>query len=299
MNPFDLPGPIFLLFYVMFACIALALVALRRRAMEQTGEPRLQTSEPYLIAYLRGGANEVLRLAMVKLVDLGYLKADDDKLSHRSGGPVKVFQPAVEAAVFDFFAKAGAPASVLNDGAARTAAEGYQRSLEQIGWMPDRIARERRLGLFGVAATALLGVGLLKIGVALERGRHNIQFLIILMIAFTFLSYKTANPRLMGLGDRMLLNLRTLFARNRAKASEEGFRLNNDEAILIAAIWGAANIGSPRHEWVRKAFSKSQGSSGGDSSCGSSSGDSGDSGSSGDSGGSSCGGGGGCGGCGS
>jgi hypothetical protein len=44
-----------------------------RRAGESAEPPAVNLSDPYLIAYLRGGKNEVLRIATVTLIDRGYL----------------------------------------------------------------------------------------------------------------------------------------------------------------------------------------------------------------------------------
>ena len=53
MNPFDLPGPQFLLFYIIFAGLVISgLVFWRRRAESSPSTPRIDLSDPYLIAYL-------------------------------------------------------------------------------------------------------------------------------------------------------------------------------------------------------------------------------------------------------
>ena len=72
LNPFDLRGPEFLLFYLLLSvCVMVALVLTRRFA--EAGEPtKVNLSDPYQIAFLRGGAPEVARLAAT---------ADDD-VSH-------------------------------------------------------------------------------------------------------------------------------------------------------------------------------------------------------------------------
>ena len=63
MNPFDLPGPQFLLFYIIFAGLVISgLVFWRRRAESSASAPRIDLSDPYLIAYLRGGEKEVRRV---------------------------------------------------------------------------------------------------------------------------------------------------------------------------------------------------------------------------------------------
>src|SRR5262245_590198 len=76
MNPFDLRGPEFLLFSFCFSlAVVIAIVVLRRRA-ESGPAPKIDLGDPYLVAYLRGGGDEALRLVVVSLVDRGALVMD-------------------------------------------------------------------------------------------------------------------------------------------------------------------------------------------------------------------------------
>src|SRR6185295_16874913 len=69
VNPFDLPGPEFLLFYIILAVAVITALALLRRAAESDSAPQVDLGDPYLIAYLRGGENEAPRVALVSLID--------------------------------------------------------------------------------------------------------------------------------------------------------------------------------------------------------------------------------------
>ena len=60
MNPFDLPQ--FLLFYAVLAVGSIGWAVMRTRQAEGAVPPKLDFSDPYAIAYLRGGANEAARL---------------------------------------------------------------------------------------------------------------------------------------------------------------------------------------------------------------------------------------------
>ncbi len=63
MNPFDLPGPQFLLVYIIFAGLVISgLVFARRRAELSPSTARIDLFDPYLIAFLRGGEREVALL---------------------------------------------------------------------------------------------------------------------------------------------------------------------------------------------------------------------------------------------
>ena len=61
--PIDATGPEFLRFYVVLAAAVLGGVILLRRWLESGEVPRLNHVDPYAIAYLRGGSNEVLKVS--------------------------------------------------------------------------------------------------------------------------------------------------------------------------------------------------------------------------------------------
>jgi hypothetical protein len=75
VNPLDLSGPEFLLFYLVMGAFLLIAVAVLRRFGEPDSLLAVSLNDPYQIAYLRGGANEVLRLATVGLIDRGDRKS--------------------------------------------------------------------------------------------------------------------------------------------------------------------------------------------------------------------------------
>src|SRR5213592_3250110 len=81
MNPFDLPGREFLLFYFLFATAVIGLAALVRWRVEAGPIPRLTTVDPYLIAALRGGNVEAIKVATLSLLDRGLLTAANGMLS--------------------------------------------------------------------------------------------------------------------------------------------------------------------------------------------------------------------------
>ena len=68
MNPFDLSGPEFLVFYI---CVALMVIIALKLAIDEAegGAPRaLPLSDPYQIAWLRGGTPEAARIAVLSLI---------------------------------------------------------------------------------------------------------------------------------------------------------------------------------------------------------------------------------------
>lgn len=292
MNPFDLPGPEFLLFYAIFAVIVIGFAVQCRRMQEWRRPPRLAL-DPYVIAYLRGGANEALRVALVSLIDRGLLAAQTTVV-HASphADPAAVRLP-IEKLLLEKFREAGKATDIFTDSKLAAACEPFRLLLEEQGLLPTDPVRRMRKTIQTVAIALLLGVGGIKLLVALSRGRYNVIFLIVLMFIATAATVFLCTPRRTRAGDAFLEDLRALYAglANRAHAIRRGGE--TIEVLMLAAVFGVSVL---PFGYARTLFPKASkaGSSGG-SSCGSSCGSF-----SGSSCGSSCGGGGGgCGGCGS
>jgi uncharacterized protein (TIGR04222 family) len=316
MNPFDLSGPQFLAFYFVAGGVTLLALVLARRQSE-SGLGRVQLTDPYLIAHLRGGSHEALRVATVALVDRGLLVADGNWLSAASADGSGLVRHPVEQALLDKFRLEGRAAGVFTDPALAEATAELEQTLARHRLLPDDTVRRSRTGRVLIAVAFLWILGLIKLAVALSRGRTNVLFLVVLAGIFAAVAFRISRPRRTRAGDETLADLRTLFSGLKARRSSLSPR-QSDEATLLAAVFGLGML--PAYDWAyaRKLYPKAAGSSGTStsscstgcgcasswsssvSSCGSSSSSS----SCGSSGGSSCGsscggGGGGCGGCGS
>jgi uncharacterized protein (TIGR04222 family) len=291
VNPFDLRGPQFLLFYFVFGITVLVVLALIRRQSESstaTAPGGLLTN--YLdIAFLRGGAGEALRVALLALVKRGLLIVEGDKVHARDEGAIHSAQRGTEQGIMRKFAAARAASPVSLDWTLRkTVREACEPTLVRLGLVPDAETRAARRTLFLWGLLVLGGVAGTKIVVALNRGRSNIGFLIVLGIAFLVVAYRVTHPRRTPAGDSMLNDLERLFGDLKGRASsEDAIAVDNNELSLLAAVFGVSTLYTAMPD-ARRLFAPSNSSSssgcGSSSSCGSSSG---------------CGGGGGCGGCGS
>lgn len=285
MNPFDLAGPEFLIFYVVVFVVALVTLVAARTGLtaRHTEPPRLK--DPYLIAHLRGGALEPVRLAIARLVFLGEVEAGPQgRLTRTRGDDAKAppLDAPLEEAVYDAIGAGKTGRSVATAGAVARELGALGAELEARHLVLDA-AERRRLALWrGVLVALIVLVGLIKLAVALERHRSNIGFLLALAFVFpVILVLMFRGVQRTDAGHAVLAELRRLLGDARVPPPTA------PEALLLAAALGAEMVG-----WqatVQMAFpapvaSSSSGSSCGSSSCGSS-----------------CGGGcgGGCGGCGS
>ena len=286
-NPLALPGPQFLVFYVLFAAAVLGLLYFGRRAYEAGALPTIETKDPYLFACLNGGPAGVIRVATVGLADRGLLQLTGKTARTVQSVAPQFGQPQIERDILAHFRGGDSVSSAWDNKELRdVAAANYENRLSSLNLLPNGETQSMRRVALAMAIAALLGLGLIKIWIALSAGRRNVEILIILMVVATIFAAKIWNPYRTRLGDDYLASVRALFTglRDRAGSLRPGGATR--EVLWLTALFGAALLPSAVFPVAAYAWPKPTSSSSG--SCGSSSS------------GSSCGGGGGgCGGCGS
>jgi uncharacterized protein (TIGR04222 family) len=297
MNPFDLPGPQFLLFYLGLSALVIVALLVARKLAESSAAPKIDLSDPYLIAYLRGGDAETLRVATVSLIDRGLLVATGTQLkSADKASPDSVRRP-IEKELLRKFRQAAEAVSIFDDPRLKAACKPCEQTLMNAGLLPGDSVKQARLARVLVACSILAGAGIIKLLVAFARGRTNVGFLIVLMIIGVFVAIKISFPRLTESGKAMIADLQNLYSglKDRALLLQPGGA--TIEPMMLAAVFGVGALQGASFAFTRILFPHAtkgdqSGSSWATSSCGSSCSSS--------SCGSSCGGGcgGGCGGCG-
>jgi uncharacterized protein (TIGR04222 family) len=313
VNPFDWYGPEFLLFYVFFGVLVIGGMIWLRNKNEAGPTPKLEMSDPYLIAFLRGDAKEVLRVAMVSLVDRNLLEANGSKLkTHQKVSSDSVRHP-VEKTIIENFKTESEASSAFNSHGLEMACEPYRKRLESAGLLPDDSVRRARFVLLVITILLLVTVALIKISIGLARERPVI-LLVILMIVAAIVPFFVWSPRLTARGKAALEDIQSLYRglKDRAYTLRGGGATT--EAVMLAAAFGLAALEANAFAYTQTLFPEAEpfartksmlsrvADSVGDSSWGSSCSSSSSSSCSSSSCGSSCGGGGcggGCGGCGS
>ncbi len=289
LNPFDLKGPEFLVLYFVTCSICLLIVRwviIKNESQVSPVIPKLNLTDPYEIAYLRGGENEAAKVTVISLLDRGLLHTHSDRLQALPNALDTARRPIERAVIKKFLTEA--PASAMyGDDNIFNACQGYQSSLSRLGLLANNQQVYFRSGLLVLTAILVLGLAAAKIAIALSRGHHNIWFLICIAAVFTFFLVKQFSKERTTLGDHVLEDLRQLFGglKDRSHLIQSGGETN--EMALLAAVFGISALSSTQFPAIGALFPK--GTSGSScSSCSSSYGSS--------CGGGSCGGG--CGGCG-
>lgn len=275
MNPFELRGPEFLLFYVTLAAGLCVVAAVIRRLLESGEVPKLGEPDPFAIAYLRGGANEAMRVATLSLIDRGLLKPDGEKVVATAGAVLSARRP-LEQAIIKEFPYAGRAASVFRAKGPREACRAIAAELRRRGLLVSGGQIIVRI-FFGLGVqTALWAVAKVKLDIAAAAGRHNTGILQMSLWVMPMLVIFTLAPRTTPIGARVLKDLRELFAGLKVRAPIIRAGGGTNEHTLLAAVYGINALSGTAAAQSKALFpqggnaSSSCGSSCGSSSCGSS-----------------------------
>jgi len=289
-NPFDWRGPEFLVFYVILGIVVIAAIAVLRRRSEPAVAIAAPLTDYLKIAYLRGGPDEALRVATMSLLDRGLIEVVDQHHVRAASAKMPAGLQHTEERLLETCRNSTRASGIVDDTSLKiTVATECEGHLVRAGLLPDDTVKADRQLLL-MAGMGVLGlVALIKIAIALGRGRTNIGFLIVAAAVFGYVLFRIASPFRTLAGEAMLADLRQLFMALRNRLWSIGTPSEVQELALVAAVFGIGALpgrGSISETLFRKPQRESS------SSCGSS----------GSSCGSSCGGGGcggGCGGCGS
>jgi uncharacterized protein (TIGR04222 family) len=321
----DLYGPYFLLFYAT-AIVAVIVACYKSvRGVDQTWDmepPDVPAKlDPYEVAYLRGGANEVTRVAIASLVQRGLLRIIEQKkwlrtikLVDRRREATAGELSAIEARVLEWSGfparpetlfQAGGPASLV-----KKACADYEEELADKQLLAPREMKGLGVLLWWTGSTVIVGLGGYKLAVALAQGHYNVALLGVLGICgvIQLAMVCLLRPRVSHLGKAYLERLKLAYGGLKSQvhpigsltsaltmADDPGARGKLQSAsaysdcLLMVGVFGVASLADTPLSDLTTMFKRSTSSTGG---CGGGGGGCGGGG-----GGGGCGGGG-CGGCG-
>lgn len=291
MNPFELRGPEFLFFYVVLSSVVMYVTWLLRRRLDGAANPALQSpaalvSDPYLIAHLRGGADETLRVALLSLVDRGLIVAASNAFETAENVRPEHGRRNIERELLRAF-RTGGNAKTLRG--LHHATNEYEETLRRLRLLPDEEIRYGRMLLYAIALAIIGGTAVVKLTIGLSRGRP-VSFLIVFAFFALAILHRVVWARRTRHGDAFVWSVQRLFQglRDRAATIQRGG--GTADLALLAAAYGAMAVPRelfPLRDQLYPVPVNSSSSSSSSSSCGGSG-----------CGGGGCGGGG-CGGCGS
>ena len=286
---FTLRGPEFLPLYVFLCFLAYGVVNCVRLSLEPRPERFDPVRDPYVIAYLRGELDELIRVVTLSLTLRRLLNVDIKGIQTIDVSEIERARVPIEKLVLTVCRQRASPVLIEANAQVRAAGRDYQRHLLELGLVLSEGAMQKHRLSVWLAFAGVALVGIVKIVVALRTGHSNVMGLIVCLLFATIVLLRQVGHRLSWRGRAALKDLRTLFAH----LQERGDSLPKtaiSEATLLAALFGVYSLmGIDRRAWTRMFVRvDTSGSNGGVSGCGGGCGG----------GGGGCGGGG-CGGCGS
>ncbi|BAY09310.1 TIGR04222 domain-containing membrane protein [Calothrix sp. NIES-2098] len=308
----DMRGTDFLWLYG--AVITITLLGCAWLVQDSTKDQTLPLipAEPdaYEIAYLRSQEMGVAKVAVMDLIQRGYLQIAEDSIKQAENhGDVSALTP-IQREAFDWFAVSTQVRSsgYLLASKLQPHCAVYQQQLQNQQLLNSEQVKFWRQGIGGIGTLIIGGLGSFKLVVASLHGRHNVGFLIVMgFFSLQLLWTVCRTNRLSSLGGNYLKQLETTFGQLKQKIKAdipEGTFAQLKQKVeigipssleynLVVALYGFEVLTGTRYDRYQNIFSpvmntaswQSNGSSGG---CGV-----------GGCGGGGCGGdGGGCGGCG-
>ncbi len=318
----DMRGPDFLVLYIVVVIVTIVVCRVLSRAsgsaVFDAGPEVPPDPDPYEVGYLRGGHNEVTRLAILSLMQAGYLREGtaapqrhsrtaETPIEQAPGRPDLRALAPLEREVFDAFAIPRTAGEIFQKSVIPARIKGLtgeiQQKLVDEGLLASAAERLRAFGVTVLGASVILGLGGYKLAVALAKGKHNVGFLIAIgIIGLIVLAVTCGRQRITKRGVEYLVRLRLAFDGLKSQPAAEspgnvrGPAGLDPSVLVMASIFEFGMLAGTPYAHYQEMFRRSShanmtsscGSYAG-SSCGSSCGSS--------DGGSSCGGGG-CGGCG-
>ena len=158
-NPFDLRGPEFLVFYIILGLlVTVAVVVLRRRSESLVVAAAGSLTDYLKIAYLRGGADEALRVATVALIDRGLVEVVGEDSLQAVQASVPAGLQRTEQRLLENCKEPRKASAFLSDASLKvTVSVECESPLMRAGLLPDDRVKTSRLWLL-IAASLVLGV---------------------------------------------------------------------------------------------------------------------------------------------
>ncbi len=283
----NVSGPVFLLLYFILALAVNIWLRsyFRRSETTELGRTLDFAHDPYKIAFLRGGAGEAIKVAVVSLVDRGLLEEYKGCLRAPRKDASEIACRPIEKAILDCFSGWRDRSAARSDTRVEAACHSYETELKGKRLLADAQVYSQRLTAFASAAMVMVGISAWRITNSLSHGKSNIVFLVELTFICIIVLHAAYRNRVTGAGKAALDRLKRLFAGLKLQAPRIRAGGESQDAALLAALFGLALLPADQFPYVRRLYPPST----------SGSGDGGGSGSDGGGGGG-CGGG--CGGCG-
>jgi uncharacterized protein (TIGR04222 family) len=270
MNPFNLGYYEFPPFYLCFSLVVILAMVLFRIRAESGDPPKMDLSDPYLVAYLRSGENEVLQVAIISLIDRGILVIDERAgriIRRTKNEPKDINLHPIESEVLKKFSIPRVVADIFKyqESKLQSGLNAYNEKLKLAGLIPDSDIHRARIRRLVITITILGIVAMIKVVKGPYYGTP-IRLILVMMVAAMVIAGYCAFPRLTVRGRAALADIKNLYSGLRTQANSFKPGASTAELAMFAAVFGAAALAATSFAFAADLFSKGIGSSSSDSS---------------------------------
>jgi uncharacterized protein (TIGR04222 family) len=243
-------GPHFLLLYggIIAAAFIISKSALRMCDASASRPPLAvpRDSDPYEVAYLRGGRDEVTRLILFNLLHRGYLRLAERveavRLLQAPDHPDPGALSEIERMTFDWFADPSQdPVSQMKSlpTAIQSHCSPYFRTLRREQLLTTPAVQQTARRIYHVAVALVLGLGGYHSVVALMKEQTHVLFPVAVTIAALLLLRITCKPtRLTVRGQRYLWQLRQALGGHSARWQKVRADAGDPRLPLLVSLFG-------------------------------------------------------------
>lgn len=238
-------GPNFLALYLIVIFILYKLCRNIYLFVDRTSAdeaPRIPSEpDPYVIAFLRKGPREVVKVILFNLLERGYVMASTSKSSlmqKKQHPPADNLVP-IERMVFDWLKSSTRIEHILNSRSRMAEVEklctgsGFLTTHDDLYLSEDKMKAFRYARYFSILLIALLG--LYKLQRALSTGHSNVFFLVVIGVVSLVVFFSMEfNARASRKGAKFIKDLETLYY----PKYQQGLGESSYNHLLLASIFG-------------------------------------------------------------
>jgi len=144
-----LPGPVFLQIFISLSILTFLGLNWLSAVLEPEPQSFAQVRDPYLIAYLRGELDELIRVAILTLTLRGLLKVDSQGIQTVDAAEIKRAQVPIEKVTLTACLQRATPALIEANSRVRAVGRDYQRQLIERGLVNSEASLQRRWRCMG------------------------------------------------------------------------------------------------------------------------------------------------------
>ncbi len=229
--------PVFLAFYAAAAVGAAALIAMWRRTSDRSGPTSVLSSDPYGLAYLRGGRIEALRTALFGFLIEGAVGRDGAVLEPKTRPEgLEPFEKGVWSELggprtFEELARAGVGVRAGNE---------LRLGLEDLGFLRtlEELRTDRKITVGATSALVLAAI----VEIVLSPGGGPTALLVIVAGFVAFVGFRSRATPITTLGARALEATQGLFEGARVRLEHSPQSVRPDELVMVAAAFGVGAL---------------------------------------------------------